>query len=323
MNATAHIRRSLPHIAVATLSIVILAAIAIAHLRSPSHISNLARSFENSLHGPGFAVFAVFVFAILRIYHHSPTNYRNAAAIAMAIGVLSELAQFPGPRDASLSDLVLDAIGIIAGLGIVALFDRSVRTSLDDKLILALGAASVLASAVIYVPTAWYGYAAVYQYRALPTLLEFDGFWERAIYGQTWKQRPELVAAPSGWPDASNMIAYTKETGRFGLLIRLEPYPDWSKYASLSFLAASGDAGHQEIIVTVRERRPQGRRRANRYSRPLSVGPEPTRYVIDLEEVRSISNGQPFDISHVSAVSFHAADPGSGTSIFVDDFRLE
>jgi hypothetical protein len=63
--------------------------------------------------------------------------------------------------------------------------------------------------------------------------------------------------------------------------------------------------------------------RNNCYSQRLTIGPEPKRYVIALDKVREVTNGRPFDIAHVESFTLSAADPGSGTELLFDDFRLE
>jgi len=323
MNPLAHIRRNLPHIIVAALTIALLGAIAFAHLRDSELVSHLADAFVNSLHGPGFAFVAIFVLTVLRVYHRSLANYLYAAAIAMGIGVLSEAAQIPGPRDASALDLILDAIGIVGGLGSFAIFDRDLRSRLNDWFLPGLGTVTALALLATCVPTTFLGYAAISQHRAMPTLLSFDNFWEKAIYHQTWRRRPQLVQASSDWPKNSNVIAFAEEAGRSGLLIRLEPFPDWSEYSALSFVAASGNENDQEISLMVRDLAAEGERRGEIYLSQIRVDLVPKRYVVPLEELRENTNGQSLDLTRISSITLSAANPGSGTKLFFDDFRLD
>jgi len=322
MNALARSVRMLPHVIVAALAIAALGAIALAHRYSPEQLSHLADVFVHSLHGPGFVVVAVFVFAILRIYRRSAVNYVHAAIVSMAIGLFAEAAQIPGPRDAEISDLIVDAIGIIGSLGSIALFDRDVRSMLNDRLMLGLGLVSIGALTISFAPTAWYGYAWFSQHRAMPTLISFENRWESTVISQPRGRRPERIDAPANWP-TTGTIAYAEESGRYGILIRLTPYTDWSEYSTLSFVAASANNVTQKIAVSIRDMRLEGERRNNRYSQRLYVDPEPQRYVIALDKVRDVANERPFDIAHVESFILSAADPGSGTKLFFDDFRLE
>jgi len=323
MNALTHIRRNLPHIGVAVLSIALLGIIVFAHVRDSTQSSQMANAFVNSLHGPGFSFVAVFVFALFRICRRSTKNYLHAAIVAMTIGVLSEAVQIPGPRDASASDLILDAAGILAGLGIFAVFDRDFRSGLTDKLWLGLGTISMLALVVTFSRTAFFGYTAWSQDRAMPTLLAFESAWERLIYRQPSRNSLKLIKASSEWPQGSNQIAFATESGRAGIFIQVEPYSDWSDYSTLSFMAASGNENLQVVQISVRDVRQRGERRSNRYVEQLQVGPEPRRYKIDLSVVREVSNGRPFNIASIDSFTLSTTEPGSGVSLYLDDFRLE
>jgi hypothetical protein len=322
MNATARFMRRLPHVIVAIFAVVLLIAIVLAHRFSPTQVSHLADVFVHTLHGPGFAGVAVLVFAVLRLYRNAPVNYLHAAAAAMAIGVFAEAAQIPGPRDAEAMDLVIDALGIVGGLGVIALCDRNARASLNERPLLGLSVISIAALLIATTPMALYGYAWISQYRAMPTLLSFENRWESAVFSQPGREHPDLIAAPSNWL-GTGTIAYAEEAGRRGTLIRLTPYPDWGGYSTVSFIAASGNDDVQKIAVSVRDIRLKGERRNNRYSQQLHIGPEPKRYVISLDKVREIANERPFDIAHIESFSLNAADPGGGAKLLFDDFRLE
>lgn len=323
MSPVSFIRRNLRHIVIAAITIAFLGAITYLHVRSTAGVSHIGDAFLSSLHGPGFAFIAIFVLSVLRLYHRRPASYLHAGIVAMGIGVFSEAVQLPGPRDASASDLVLDAVGIIGGLSTFAVFDRELRSRLAKKTLVGLIVTSGLALSLTFLPTAWYAYAAVAQYRALPTLLAFEKVWERETYRDTFKNPPKLLPATPRWPEGSNTIAYTKESMRRGVLISIEPYPDWSNYSALSFVAASPNERTQDIVISIRDIRKSGAPRANIYLQEFRIGPTPTRYVIPLEKIQSAVTQRPFDVSRVSAFALLAATPRSGTELLLDDFRLE
>lgn len=323
MNSASAIRRNMPNIVVAVVTIAFLGATMYAHVRSTRAISRIADDLLNSLHGPGFVIVSLFIFSVLRLYHRRPANYLHAGIVAMGIGLLSELVQVPGQRDASVSDLVLDTIGIVAGLSTLALFDREFRSRIAGKTMAGLVVTSVVSLSLAFVPTAWYAYAAIAQYRALPTLLAFEDAWEREAYRDTLRNLPELVPAAPGWPEGSNTIAYVKESGRSGVLVSIDPYRDWTNYSSLSFVAASPTEDFQHIALSIREIRRNGEERGIMYQERLRIGPEPTRYVIPLENIRSAVTKRSFDVTRVKSVALLAATPYSSTELFLDDIRLE
>lgn len=308
------------------IALIILAsvgAIAVAHRFDPAQPSQLADKLLHSLHGPGFAAVALVLFAAFRRYRRGPSNYLQAGVAAMAIGVLSEAAQIPGPRDAQVSDLIVDGIGIVGVLGILALFDREITSLLRKRHKRMLAITSIVALAATFSPTFWYGYVIVEQSRAMPRLITFEHLWETATYRQSHRRRPELRASPSGWPGSGDTVAYAEESGRSGIFIRLYPYPDWSGYSSLRFVAASGSSSSHDIMIAIRDIRPGYETNTNRYTERFIVGPDPSWYEISLEKVRAVEQQRPFDIGHVESLVLSATTPGSQATILMGDFRLE
>ena len=227
----------------------------------------------------------------------------------------SSAAQIPGPRDAELIDLVVDAIGIISGLGFIAMFDARYRS-------FPLAIITVLALVVAAGPTLFYGYAWISQQRAAPTLLSFEHRWERPIFGQPGPHHPDMLPAPPGWP-LEGTVALAEETDRGRALVRVTPYPDWTGYSALSFIAASGSGMPTKIRVSIVDIRPTDESDTNRFRENFDIGAQPTRITIPLDKLREISNGRPFDLAHIEAIFLNAVEPGSDTSVYLDDFRLE
>jgi hypothetical protein len=241
----------------------------------------------------------------------------------MAIGLVSEIAQIPGPRDAQFSDLIIDGIGVFGALGLVAALDPGVRPHLRRVTRVLLLASAGTALAVAVIPSLWLSYALVQQYRAFPTLLTFEHAWERAIYDQSKNRRPVLMATPAHWPDANGTISRSRESGRRGTFISLKPMADWSEYRKLSFVAAS--AGETfEFVVRIKDNwQKKTEKQPARFYKRFHVRPEPERYTINFAEIEAQASDGPFDFSRVQSILLTAAKPGSGVEILLDDFRLE
>jgi uncharacterized membrane protein YphA (DoxX/SURF4 family) len=103
-------------------------------------------------------------------------QYFSALPVAAAVGLLLELAQVVGARDASASDWPLDIVGALAFLGLVAPFDRKLMSEWNWRT--SLKAASTVCGLLLlagaFAPlTAWF---LTYYFRdkALPTLASFE-----------------------------------------------------------------------------------------------------------------------------------------------------
>ncbi len=70
----------------------------------------------------------------------------------MGIGLISEIAQIPGPRDAQLKDLVVDAMAIMGALGMATFFDKQLKPAISKRTHLLLATVAGLALAITCVP---------------------------------------------------------------------------------------------------------------------------------------------------------------------------
>ena len=94
------------------ISVVGSAAIA-AHVLTPTTLTAIPARFLQSLHGPGFALVALAVFLIVGQRSSVYARYLITLGATLGIGLISEAAQITGPRDAQISDLLIDGSGAV------------------------------------------------------------------------------------------------------------------------------------------------------------------------------------------------------------------
>jgi len=307
---------------VAIAAIVLAAIVLVAHQYLPSQISNLAHEAIRSLHGPGFGLVALLMMLLFRGSGRPVFAYVKAAAFAMILAVVSEAAQIPGPREAEIGDLLTDALGVVAFLGIAAIFDSGIRDTLGKSKIVFLAVISIPALAFTLRPTAWLTYAIIKREQALPQILSFDEAWEQT-YSAGVGEPLEIVSAPDGWPANSGNIAHLTSAGRFGLMLRILPHPDWSDYSAISFVAATDNEDSRRIALGLwgikqGDGTPQGR-----YYTRARITRDPGRYCILFSDVNTPSSPNRFNLSQVFELLVGATKDEAGVRILVDDFRLE
>lgn len=276
----------------------------------------------HALHGPGFALLALLILWYLQHQCRSVINYVLAAGIAMGIGLLSEAAQIPGPRDAQIKDVIVDALGIFGAIGLSAALDRNVRSVIPLWSRLLLPVIAGAAFAIACFPSIWLSYALVQQKNAFPTLLAFESRWETATFSQPGHHRPERVTAPSNWIGNGPTVVQAKEQGRWGIFMSVHPLPDWSDYKRIRFIAASTGERFR-MDVGIRESWEKKAPEANRYYASFWVEPEPQVFEVSFEDIQSSMKDRPFDFSRVESLVFSAAKPSLDQSILLDDIRLE
>jgi len=307
---------------IAALAIVVAGAIA-AHRFNPVNWPPLAHDILHSFHGTGFALLAVIVWWLLQRRYPDSFNYLLAAGITMGIGIVSEAAQIPGPRDAQFNDLIVDGLGVFGALGLLAAFDPQARSQLTRPVQVILPTIAGVALGIACVPSVWFSYALVQQHRAFPHLLTFEHAWESAVYSQPERQRPVLVESPANWPGGGGTVARSREAGRWGIFISIKPAIDWNEYSRLSFVVASAGEPIAMDIAVKDIRQKDVEKEQSRFYKAFQAGPEPRRITVTFEEIaRGASNG-PFDFSKIESIVLSAAKPGSGAEVLLDDFRLE
>ena len=317
------LKYSAPGIAAAVFAIVLVAAVVYSHRFSPTQPSHLASAIVHSLHGPGFFVVAILIYIATGILKVGGNRYIIAAVLSMGIAVIAEGAQIPGPRDAEVKDLVVDFVGIVAGLGLIAFFDRDVRRKLGMRKWAVFGTTVSVFLAVALLPTVWLAYAWFAQLRAAPELLTFEERWERAMIINIDGQRPERLPIPDEWPVLGDHVASTQASGRYGTLVRFMPFPDWSSFSRICFAAAAQTPVPANVVLSVRDMRIDGERRGGRGTWRLELDSSPTRYCVPLKSIAASAPERPLNMARVESVQLSMADRKQAATILLDDFRLE
>lgn len=301
---------------------ILTSVVLLAHQVLPDQVSALADEIIHSLHGPGFGVVALLILSLLRGGKPPAAAYFRAGIYALLLAGLAEAAQIPGPRAAEMKDLVADTLGILGFLGAAALIDRNMRRSIGKMQMVFLSIVSIPALLAAIVPTLWLSYALVLRSQLLPQLLSFDEPWERTYF--SGDEMPlEIVPAPDGWPDGSGNIARLHTAGQWGLMLHLRPYPDWSDYSVVSFVAATTDGRARRIAVGLWGIRPGDNTQPGRYYTTVTVGPNPARICVSFSELDGLPSGRRFDLAHVSELLLGSAKNRIGEELLVDDFRLD
>lgn len=274
----------------------------------------------HSLHGPGFMAVTFLVFAMLRLYQRGKRNYGYAAAIAFGIAIFGEAAQIPGPRNAEVIDIVVDVIGIIGALGIIALLDRDMRRHLNLAPRLAIVAATLTAVTYSVGPTAWWSYSLIAQQRAVPALLTFEKRWEWWTVGKRFVGTIDRISAPEGWPLDGTAVRVT--SSRRGSVFEWKAYRDWRDFDTFTFLAATDDGSERDMIIVIADKRGPGSDEPGRYRTQVRISPTPTRLRISIDEMRR-NPDNPLDIAHINYVFMRLSDRVADVPVIIDDFRFE
>jgi len=152
-----------------------------------------------------------------------PDNLRSG----FALGILSEAAQIPGPRDASMQDLVSDWLGATAALLFALAFNSGGEIRRRSKIAAAFAGTVVLIFALSSIIVVSVAYAErSHQYPVLVSFsARFGHYFRRTQHASLVVRRDEKYGQLSG--------QITLNEGAWPGIIFHDIWPDWRDYSAL------------------------------------------------------------------------------------------
>ena len=275
-------------------------------------------------HAPLFGLLALVLLGLARVLFPAGGvarwgHYVAAFALTVMLGMLSELVQVAGPRNADIADALRDTAGAAAFLLVALSFERGL---IGRRAALARGLAALLFVAAI-VPTLQV--VAAYRGRdaAFPRLCDFRSSWERAFVrahgGELhWVPLPEGLGT-----DPDERVGRMRFVSRrFPGLHLNELHPDWTGYRSLAFTIYSGLDRPVGVTLKVDDL-DHGDVGTSRYDVPLIVEPGVNEVSIPLERIRAVERGRDLDMGRMCHLLIMAVRPEKSFTLYFDAFRLE
>lgn len=289
------------------------------HWLGPGSGTPLVSDLRNTLHAPGFAVLT----AIALLAFRRPDDDAALLKVAALVGVfalLAEASQVFTLRDADAGDALADLVGIAGALGLWLLCVKgaAARHARLARPVLALLTAVALTISV-GAPVAA-AYSIYTQNRLLPVLLDFEHGSMSRLYRSS-RDNVAVVAAPRGWPKASGHVARVLMDNPVtdgGL--EFAPYPDWSGYESLTFVAAAPSP--VRLTLRIHDVAHNGEY-ADRFNTSFQLDEVPRVFRVPIARVRQTPSGRLLDVENIRTVMFFVADPAPDTTVLIDEIRLD
>lgn len=300
------------------LGLTALLIVTVLHTLAMDHPSGLLESLGHSLHGPGFAGLTLVFFLLIGPTRKPRSRYYIAAGIGTAGALIAEAAQIPGARDAQFVDLLVDLAGIAGMLLLLAALAKQADTGWPKTLALPLGVGLLL---LVSIQSIGISHALVRQHLLHPQIITFDSGWERRLIAEDDRQTAKFVDAPANWTEANRNIYRADEQTRWGIFLKLDPFPNWSDYTALSFVAASADGAPLEIAINIWDL--TGAEDLGRENATVLVTSEPRRYRVSFETLNIVNGYRALDRRRIESLVFSAATPGRNRTLLIDDIRLE
>jgi hypothetical protein len=284
--------------------------------------SMLWREFQNAGHTPLFGFIALATLYMLRTY--IPTvrdrplyGYLMSAAVSLGIGVMSEYGQLLTDRDPSSYDVMRDLIGIVAGLGVYAGVDPRMKP-LWSNLRRGLRSGTVILSCFLFAaslfPLVRLAIASIQRNEAFPVVIDFEAGWSKPFLQF---QHASLIAATE-----NQLSQLDLKPARYPGVSIVEPYPDWSAYASLMFVIYSRQSHPFELVLRIHDKL-HNQDHADRFNRSLMIMHGKNYFRIPLAEIRNAPVGREMDMTRITGFTLFAVDTVLPVDFYIGSIRLE
>jgi hypothetical protein len=294
--------------------------------------THLWAEIHNFGHTPLFGGLALVLLglSVLLLHDQIPTrvvHYLFAFAVAFTLGLISEITQIVGPRDADLWDQVRNTAGIVGFLGIRLAADRKVpfdsrwwgrsRAALVRWIAILILVASVM-------PSILWADAYMHRKRHFPTLCAFEYYQER-MFIRPHQTEVDIDFPPGNWYSNTSgnaaRVTFLTEATYPGFVLS-DPFPDWSGFDLLAFEVYSEIDTAIHIYMTIEDDH-HNRQYEDRFNRSLTIRPGINQIEIPLREVRAAPKSRPMDMKAIASVNIFGYEPKTAFSLWFDDFRLK
>lgn len=291
------------------------------HMYEPPVTGLWAETFFNSLHVPVFGVVAAGLY-IATASQKNWTDVKRIVVVCIAVlvlSVISEAAQIPGPRDASVRDLVSDWLGAVAAIALIRAYNINQIRNRRHKICAAMFGTTILLIAL----SSLIGVSAAYVERhyQFPILVSFDGRFSeyfRRPQNSTLKIIEHRIYAES-------IGQVTLGDGAWPGIVFHDIQPDWSAHSVLIFEFGLDSDSTLDIHIRVhdlihsRGDQPPG----DRFNRTIALRPGRQSVKIPLQEIRNAPENREMDLSRIDGIAVFCSRNDTGRTFDLVEIRLQ
>jgi len=284
--------------------IALIAIWGVGALWRPAATTALVREIWNAAHGPWFALVAfALAESIARIGRRNGVCALAGGVLAFALGVLQELIQLLGPRDADLLDGLRNGVGALLGGWTWYAWRRTLPARIDAR-----RGAQALVTVAALIALLWPAIAAWSDQRARART--FPVLWEP---GTAWTERYRLVwwgglaveTAPPGGAFRAGQVYRWEPWWNAGPRVGLsEAQPDWRGYASLVMELENLGTDAATLAFRVNDRAHDDRPE-DRFEVRVTIDPGYRRLTFPLERFRTAPANREMDLAEMTEVFFY------------------
>ena len=290
------------------------------------HLEQVAREqrrFVTTRTGADFhhAASPVGVFAAtgIRAQWNLPRRCAGVAAAVLVLSIISEAAQIPGRRDASLHDLLSDWLGAAGFLLLGIAFLTSNTIGMRRKSLLSVAGVTLLIFPLVPLITVSAAY--IERNHQLPALVNFDS-WFGDAFIRTQHATVEVIGAREANSGAAKV---SLNDGAWPGLIFHDIWPDWRPYTTLIVQLGLTD----DIPLSVNIRIHDGLHRLHdqpyhdRFNMTYELQPGFHTLRIPIEQILNAPMTRQMDLSQIDGIVIFCSRRQAGRTFHLTEIRLE
>ena len=285
------------------------------HFVTPQPGGLWLRTFYDSLHVPVFGAIAVGILFLMPVAWSELNKVMATLAVVTVLAALSEIAQVPTPRDASLKDFVADLFGAVGFLCIAIGLSRSFAQPGQRRLLLVL--AGLLSIALPLIPLASVSAVYVERSQRLPSLIDFGSRSSELLYHL---QTAELVKAPA--PNDRSAVVILGD-GQWPGIAFTDLWPDWGAYDALVIELENPASSALPIGVRIHDRSHRASQEFDdRFNLHVDLEPGRQTLSIDFQNVREAPATRQMNLAEIDGLILFATREQAGRRFVIHDIRL-
>ncbi len=275
----------------------------------------------NTLHAPVFGIIAICLYRVARIVTRWSIGKCIAAVLALSVclGALSELAQVPTGRDASLGDLLTDVLGASAFLFLAVASGFLDRPTKSTRIGLAIVGAITLI--VVSLPLLTVSAAYIERNLQLPVLATPDA----SLGKHFWRRQHASVLQTVFPPTDQSAFRIQLQDGAWPGLIFHDTWSDWRNYSALVVEMGNDERLPLNLHLRVhdREHSRHDQPYSDRFNRTITLPQGPLLIRIPLSEIRDAPASRQLDLGQIDGMAVFSDASNAGRHFFLISIRLE
>lgn len=300
-----------------SISALLLIALLALHFASPPSGGLWLRTFYDSTHIPIFGVLAIGVLSMTPVSWPGQRRFLVSLSIVALLAALSELAQVPTVRDASLRDFISDMMGGVGFLCIAMGISQGHSTYRLRRLsMLLIGFVSMT---IPLIPLGIVSAAYTERMQSLPNLIRFDSRLSGLLIKMQNAELTRVYDETSGSVSASIVFGQ----GQWPGIAFPDIWPNWASYEALDIDIENPGPNNLPIYVRIHDRKHRyNLEHEDRFSRriDLSAGRQTLR--IDLSDVREAPAGRRMNMKQIDGLILFSTKQEAGRRLLIHKISL-